>query len=96
MISAHRAPAITRHNPDTQITSEGGADLANRFLAMIAADYLHGNDAKCRDIEQMFLNPDNFEMFCTLAGINPERAQAKVFAMRPDRARYRRALGLDD
>ncbi len=87
--------AISSCDSYTQAALEGGADLASRFLTMISADYLNGNDSECWDIEQMFATgPENFEMFCTLAGISPERAQAKLFAMRPDRAGYRRALGL--
>ena len=101
MIVAHQlrthtgASAVSSCDYDTQAVLKGGADLASRFLTMISADYLNGNDSECWDIEQMFADdPENFEMFCTLAGISPDRARAKLFAMRPDRARYRRARGL--
>ena len=96
LFRAHKgSSAISSCDSYTQIALEGGADLASRFLTMISADYLNGNDAECRDIEQMFADdPETFAMFCTLAGISPERAQAKVFAMRPDRAPYRRVRGL--
>ena len=101
MIVAHQlrthtgASAVSSCDYDTQAVLEGGGELARRFLTMISADYLNGNDVECRDIEQMFADdPETFAMFCTLAGISPERAQAKVFAMRPDRAPYRRVRGL--
>lgn len=96
LLRAHTgSSAISSCDSYTQAALEGSADLASRFLTMISTDYLNGNDSDCWDIEQMFSDdPENFEMFCTLVGISPERAQAKLFAMRPDRARYRQALGL--
>lgn len=100
MIVAHQlrthtgVSAVSSCDYDTQAVLEGGGELSRRFLTMISADYLNGNDAECRDIEQMFLTPENFEMFCAFVGINPDRAKATLFAMRPDRSPHRWALGL--
>ena len=65
----------------TQVCLDGGADLASRFLTTISADYCSGDESMCRDIEEMFRHPANYEMFCTFAGLDPDEVKRRLFAI---------------